>query len=229
MRARFDHFGPDERYEALVASLVGPETVWLDVGCGRDLFPYNRLLAQQLADRCGKLVGIDPDVTLEENPFVHERVRLPMDEYDGGGQFDLVTMRMVAEHVQHPEALVRAVGKALRPGGAAVVYTVNRYSPMPLLTTVAPMKLRHVVKRWLWGTEEKDTFPTQFRMNTRGRLQRQFEAEGFEEAAFDHLDDCRTFSRFRVMQWMELASMRALRAVGLRYPENCLLGVYRKK
>ena len=57
MRWRFGYFNPDDVYEALLDGLVGAQTRWLDVGCGRDLFPSNRPLARTLADRC-RLLGL---------------------------------------------------------------------------------------------------------------------------------------------------------------------------
>lgn len=228
MRQRFAYYNPDDHYEAAVCDLVGAETRWLDVGCGRELFPSNRVLAADLAQRCRHLVGVDPDATLQENPFVHERVQVAFEEYDGGGSFDLVTLRMVAEHVTEPERVVRAMARALAPGGHAVVYTVDAWSPMPLLTRLAPMGVRHVVKRWLWRTEKKDTFPTAFRMNSRRRLAALLGAAGMREVAFAWLDDCRTFGRFKSLQWCELAGRSLLRKVGCRYPERCLLGIYRR-
>jgi 2-polyprenyl-3-methyl-5-hydroxy-6-metoxy-1,4-benzoquinol methylase len=228
LRLGYDYYTPDDRYEATVAGLVVPGTNWLDVGCGRELFPNNLGLAETLSKRCARLVGIDPDPTLQENPWVHEKVAGFIDGYDGKAAFDLVTLRMVAEHIADPMACVNAVQRALRPGGLAVVFTVFGGSPMPLLTRLAPMGLRHVVKSWLWGTQPKDTFPTCFRMNTRGALQRQFAAVGMSEAAFQRLDDCRTFARFRWASEMELRTMRVCRALGLPYPEHCLLGIYRK-
>lgn len=227
-RRAYGYHTPDDVYEALVAGTVAPGLAWLDVGCGRDLFPNHPGLAETLSKRCARLVGVDPDPTLQENRWVHEKVALGIDAYDGGGAFDLVTLRMVAEHIADPMACVRSVGRALRPGGLAIVYTVFAGSPMPLLTRLAPMGLRHVVKSWLWGTQPKDTFPTCFRMNTRSALQRQFAAIGMQEAAFLRLDDCRTFARFRWLNEMELRLMRLCRAVGLPHPEHCLLGVYRK-
>jgi 2-polyprenyl-3-methyl-5-hydroxy-6-metoxy-1,4-benzoquinol methylase len=228
MRQRFGYFNPDEHYEALVCDLVTPRTRWLDVGCGRELFPSNKTLARELADRCARLVGVDPDVTLDENPYVHERARAAFEAYDGGGQFDLVTLRMVAEHVAEPVSVARAIARALAPGGVAVIYTVDAWSPMPILTRLAPMSLRHVVKRWLWRTEKKDTFPTVFAMNSRRRLAHLMRAEALAEVSFAWLDDCRTFGRFKSLQWCELTLRRGLRAIGLRYPERCLLGVYRR-
>jgi len=229
MRWRFGYFNPDEHYEATVDRLVTSATRWLDVGCGRELFPSNRALARQLSDRARRLVGIDPDVTLEENPFVHEKVRLPLDEYQTDERFDLVTLRMVAEHVADPERVAGVLGRIVAPGGLVVVFTVHRFAPVPLLTSVVPFRLRHPVKRFLWRTEEKDTFPTCFRMNTRHRLARLMSGAGFEEARFELLDDCRSLARFKAGLWSELTVRRALAGVGLGYPERCVLGVYRRR
>lgn len=219
---------PDDVYEALVAGLVAPGLAWLDIGCGRELFPNNRELARVLSRRAGRLVGLDPDPTIDENPWVHEGIKAGIDTWDGGQQFDLVTLRMVAEHIADPGACVRGIVRALRPGGIAVVYTVFGGSPVPILTRLAPMGLRHVVKSWLWGTQPKDTFPTCFRMNTRSALQRLFLGTGMREEQFLRLDDCRTFARFRGINELELRVRTACRAVGLPYPEHCLLGIYRK-
>jgi len=229
LRASNGYYTPDDVYEAFVAGIVAPGMHWLDVGCGRHLFPNNERLAATLSRRSARLVGVDPDPTLQENPWVHEKVALGIDAYDGGGAFDLVTLRMVAEHIADPEACVRGMHRALRPGGLAVVYTVFAGSPMPLLTRLAPMGLRHRVKSWLWGTSPKDTFPTCFKMNTRGALQRLFAGVGMREAAFLRLDDCRTFARFRSLAEGELLLLRACRALGVPYPEHCLLGVYRRE
>ena len=226
-RRRFGYHNPDDHYEAAVARLVGSSTRWLDVGCGREVFPSNRPLASELAARCARLVGVDPDPTIAENPFVHEGVQLAFEAFDGARGFDLITLRMVAEHVTEPEPVVAALARAAAPGAHAEIYTVDAASPVPLLTRLAPMGLRHRVKRWLWRTEEKDTFPTAFQMNSRRRLRTLLEDGGFAEVGFFWLDDCRTFGRFRSLNWGELALRRALRAIGLRYPERCLLGVYR--
>lgn len=228
LRLACGYHTPDDVYEALVAGLVAPGMAWLDVGCGRDLFASNRALAEALSRRCARLVGVDPDPTLAENPWVHEKAACGIDRYDGEGAFDLVTLRMVAEHIGAPEAAVLGIERALRPGGLAVVYTVFAGSPIPVLTRFVPMRVRHVVKSWLWGTQPKDTFPTCFRMNTRGVLQRLFAGVGMHEAAFLRLDDCRTFARFRGVLELELRAMRLCRWLGVPYPEHCLLGVYRK-
>lgn len=227
-RLRSGYFPPADVYEALVARLVGPETRWADVGCGRSLFPENPALAATLAGRCARLVGIDPDRTLEENPFVHERAGIPIEDYRGGPGFDLITLRMVAEHVADPARTVAALASMSRPGAVVVVLTVNRRSPVALATRAIPFGLHHPIKRILWKTERRDTFPVAYRLNTRTDLRREFEAGGFREASFAYLDDCQSFGRFRILGGLELAACRGFRKIGLSYPENCLLGVYRR-
>jgi SAM-dependent methyltransferase len=230
MRLRANYFNPDDHYEAIVDSLVTAETAWLDVGCGRNVFPSNGALARELAARCRRLVGLDPDVTLDENPFVHERVRAPLEAYDPGDRrFDLVTARMVAEHVDAPDAFAAALARCLRPGGLAVIYTVDAKSPVPILTRVVPFALHHGMKRLIWNVERKDTFPTRFRMNSRPRLAALMTRAGFDEALFLRLDDCRTFSNFRTLLRLELAVRTGLHRLGIGHPEACLLGIYRRR
>lgn len=227
-RWKAGYFNPDDHYEALLNRLVDSNCRWLDVGCGRDLFRSNAPLGRILANRCQRLVGVDPDPTLAENPFVHEKVAVPFEEYRPKETFDLVTMRMVAEHVENPAQVARVLAESAAPGGLVVVYTVNRFSPVPLLTAIVPFVLHHPAKRILWGSARKDTFPTFFRMNTRTRLRKIFEEAGLREAFFAYLDDCRTSSGFKMLQMFELGLWRILKKVGFRYPENCLLGVFQK-
>ncbi|MAT92314.1 MAG: hypothetical protein CME59_06905 [Halioglobus sp.] len=228
LRWKFGYFNPDDVYEALLEKLVGADTRWLDVGCGRNIFPSNQGLSQTLADRARLLVGVDPDETLNDNPYVHEKVLGTMEDFADDRQFDLVTMRMVAEHVARPEELMQSLTRVTADGGRVVVYTVYRYSPVPLITNLVPFSLHNPVKRILWGTEPEDTFPTCFRMNTQQTLLDLFARHGFRERLFLRLDDCRTFSGFRPLAWAELALRRLLNRWGRRYPEYCLVGVYEK-
>lgn len=228
MRVRFGYFTPDDHYEAIVDRLIVPGCTWVDVGCGRDVFPSNSRLAEVLSGRCKLLVGVDPDSTLEENTIVHQRSRSPIESFEGGCLFDVATLRMVAEHVTNPEATVASLARLTRPGSKVVIYTVNRWSPVSILASLIPFPLHHPIKRFFWRTEERDTFPLTYAMNTRGMLKRHFERNGFQEVAFAYLDGCRAFGRFRPLQFLELTIWRLFRHFGSTYPENCLLGVYER-
>ena len=228
MRFGVGHASPDDWYEALLVTMVGPETTWLDVGCGRDLFPSNVATARRLVGTCRKLVGVDPDTNVHDNDFVHERVRSTLEDYETTQRFDLITLRMVAEHVTHPGLLVAKLQSLLAPGGKVVIYTVNHWSPSAIVASLTPMSVHHAVKRLLWQVEERDTFPTVYRMNARKTLRALFEGVGMTEALFVKLDDCRSSSRFPAWHRAELWASGVLNRMGFNYPENCLLGVYRR-
>lgn len=228
-RWKFGYFTPDDQYEALVHGLVTPGCRWLDVGSGRDLFPSNRRLAERLSQRAGWLVGVDPSDNIQDNRFVHERYQGFIEGYANDQPFDLVTSRMVAEHITDPPAMLRTLARLVRPGGLVVIYTVNRWTPIALVSALVPFGWHNPIKKFFWGTEDRDTFPVAYRMNTRRQLARLFQAAGFDEVLCRKLDDCRALANFRWPHYAELATWRVLSGLGLAYPENCLLGVYRRR
>jgi 2-polyprenyl-3-methyl-5-hydroxy-6-metoxy-1,4-benzoquinol methylase len=228
-RFRSAYYLPSDVYECLVGKLIAPGCAWLDVGGGHDVFPENSALARELVARSARVVAIDPSDNVQRNGFVHERVQSTLEEYRSDERFDLATMRMVVEHVSSPEDFVGALARLVKPGGAAVVFTVNRLSPIVLLSWFLPFRLHHPIKRFFWSGEKEDTFAVHYLMNTRNTLRRLFEGAGFEEAAFARLDDLSAFGRFKWLNYLELLVWRGLKAVGLSYPEHCLLAVYRRR
>ncbi len=227
-RLRFGYFTPDDVYEAIISKSVDATTTWLDVGCGRDLFPQNPKLAKVLSARCKRLVGLDLSDNLDENPFVHEKVKLAVEDSAPHSQVDMITMRMVAEHVTRPAAVVAALSRMTRPGGKVVILTVNKFSPVTLAAAMSPFGLHHPIKAFLWRSEEKDTFPTAYLMNSRKTLEKHMAAGGFREHSFARLDDCRIFGRFRRLNWLELSVRNLFRRLNLPHPEHCILGIYEK-
>lgn len=228
LRDRFGYFTPDDHYEALVAALVQQGTVWADVGCGRDLFPSNQGLARELAGRAEFVLGIDPDANIHQNKFLSLAVQAELDTYVPDRLYDVVTLRMVAEHIANPAATARTISSMLKRGGVAVIYTPHKWAPLSVLARITPMGAHHFFKKILWSTEERDTFPVQFKMNTRSALQGTFHEVGMYEAHFALVDDCRVFQRFFVLNYLELSLRKLCNATHIRYPEACILAVYRK-
>jgi 2-polyprenyl-3-methyl-5-hydroxy-6-metoxy-1,4-benzoquinol methylase len=228
LRARFGHFTPDDWYEALLTSLVGPQTRWLDVGCGREILPFSPEGARALSQRCASLTGLDPSDNIDDNPYVHHRAKCMLEDFAPAEVFDLVTLRMVVEHITAPDSAAAALSRLCRAGGLVVIYTVDKFSPVSLVSALTPMSVHHGIKYWLWRSETRDTFPTAYLMNTRRSLATLMSAHGFAEEAFFTLSDTRTTNRFFLLNVMEVVIWRALHAVGLDYPEKCLMGVYRR-
>jgi len=154
-----------DQLEALVRSKVTPDSRILDLGCGRggvvELFWREVKLA----------AGLDPDSpSLSEHrapgmPVVRGvGERLPF----AGSSFDLIVCVWVLEHLEEPQATLREVRRVLRPGGHFVFLTPNLSNPLMLLNRLGkalPRLQRRLVPR-LYGREEADTFPVQYRANT---------------------------------------------------------------
>jgi SAM-dependent methyltransferase len=225
---RVGYATPDEYYEALIANLATDGCDWLDVGCGRNIFPSNRELAQTLSERCAFLMGLDPDPTIDDNTLVHEKRRTTIEHLDTDRRFDLITLRMVAEHIAEPASTAAALARLCKPKGRVVVYTVSRSSPLALAAWLVPFRWHNSLKRVLWQTLPEDTFPVHYRMNTRAALTRHFVGAGFSEVHFAQLADCRVLFRFNLLHRIELAGWRVCRYLRIRYPESCILAVYQR-
>jgi len=229
MRLAFGYFTPDDHYEALVGKLLPSGADWCDVGCGRYIFPDNHELAGQYASRCGFVYGIDPDDNVRDNAFVNEYFQGLVEDCPIDRQFDLVTLRMVAEHIANPIAALRRVAGLMKPSGLAIIYTPHKWAPMSIAATLTPFRLHNPLKRLLWTSEARDTFPTEYKLNTFVDLERNAGQAGLTQVHYIRLDDCRITNSYRSLNWLELSARRALRVAGIPYPEACIISVLRRK
>lgn len=154
-RYRFGYYLPSDIYEAVVEKYVFEGCAWIDVGGGGAIFPDNSRLAERLASRCSRAVAVDPSDNVYKNKVVHERVRCQIEDYRTDRSFDLATMRMVAEHVKEPDKVAAALGRLLRPGGLAILLTVNAHSPITLVSRLVPQGLHYPIKRLFWGARRR--------------------------------------------------------------------------
>ena len=172
--------------------------------------------------------GVDPDPNVHDNPYISEAFQGLIEELETSHKFNLVTLRMVAEHVERPDLVVSKLASLLKPGGLAVIFTPTKWAPISVVARLVPFRLHHPIKRWLWGVQPRDTFPVKFRMNSRRALRECFDKAGMKECLFMRLDDCRAFARFRWLSRLELQTRTALSCLNLPYPEACILAAYNR-
>jgi len=154
-----------DQLEAIVRSTVTPSSRVLDLGCGRGgvvelLWREVRLAA-----------GVDPDfASLRE----HRTGGMPVIQASGdrlpfaADSFDLVVSVWVLEHLPDPLATFIEVRRVLAPRGHFVFLTPNLRNPLMLanrLGKALPGLQRRLVPR-VYGRDEADTFPVQYRANT---------------------------------------------------------------
>lgn len=104
--------------------------------------------------------------------------RLHLSRADGAAlpfanaSFDVVFCRAVLEHVEHPERVFAEVGRVLRPGGHFVFMTPNYYDIVSLASAAIPNRWHGKIVKRLTGRDERDTYPTYYRANTRRDIAR---------------------------------------------------------
>lgn len=162
-RFKYGYYQPNDYYEAMVKKAVNSDTKWLDIGGGRAVFPENPALSATLTKHCKRFVVVDPSDNVLENPYAHLKIKCAFENFETDEKFDLATFRMVAEHISNPEDVLSKLSDLLAKSAIVIIYTINKKSPIPIITRFTPFSYHHKIKRFFWGGEEKDTFPISYK------------------------------------------------------------------
>lgn len=180
----------------------------LDVGCG------GGLVCEPLCRLGANVTGIDPGLETVAAARAHAASQGLSIEYcattiedvtEAGETFDAVTALEVLEHVPDPTAFIATCARAVRPGGALVVSTINRTAKSYALAIVAA----EYVLRWLpRGTHDWDRFLTPDEVTSA------LDAAGlsnvrFEGIAYDPLSDRWSLSSDTDVNYIAIAAKPA--------------------
>lgn len=208
----------------LVEQRTSPATRLLDIGCG-----HGDVLRQAYA-ASAQAVGLDPDIhALQQNTMLSLKIggdgrHLPFRD----ASFDLITMAWVLEHVKNPGPFLAELWRVLAPGGQVVFLTPNVWNYNVWLIRAVPNRLHPILTQRLYGRQEHDTYPVEYRINSMKQLARHFTAAGFEQEAVITNGDPSYISfspwLFRLACWIEAV----IDHPSLQWARVHLLGIYRK-
>ena len=192
-----DRYYPSEAhpyrvFERHVESLIRPDTrVLLDAGCGRTAPVLRKYIG-----KVPRLVGV------ELVPFTEVPPGIEMHNADLGhlplpdAIVDLIISRSVFEHLTEPEAVYRELARVLRPGGRVVFLTANFWDYGTQVARLVPNRFHARVVKAVEGRPEEDTFPTAYKTNTRGDVQRLAADAGLQVQGFDYLSQYPNYLMF---------------------------------
>jgi SAM-dependent methyltransferase len=166
----------------------------LDVGAGKGRTGHAALIQT----RVRRLVGVDPDAEIEQNPYLHECHQASIEEFAQSydARFNCLYARMVLEHVAYPLDFLSACKSLLKPGGMLFGLTPNLWHYFGITTKIsATLGIENWLLGCLIGPQARDSyhFPTTYRLNSIRCLRRTLEQVGFQAVEFICVDPPRGF------------------------------------
>lgn len=183
---------PYRLFERKVDAIVSAGArVLMDAGCGRTVPVLRKYLG-----RVDRLIGVElvdfTDVPQGIETYNTNLASLPLQD----ASVDLIMSRSVFEHLTEPDAVYKEFARVLRPGGRVVFLTANMWDYGTLVARMVPNRLHGRVVKVVEGREEEDTFPTAYKTNTRGDVDRLAAASGLQVESFDYLSQYPNYLMF---------------------------------
>jgi SAM-dependent methyltransferase len=163
---------------ALIDAMTAPYrregAVLLDVGCGQGR------TAKRLAQGVTRYIGLNLDE--EELRIARQNNPEPMFEFLHGNAMDmsaiadrsvdLIVLIFVMEHIEFPEKLFSEIRRTLKSQGAVLLVAPNLLTGAGLAIRLLPPSIRQWLKKMISRKEEVTDYPTFYRCNTVGALDR---------------------------------------------------------
>ena len=205
-----------EVYNDLLTRMISEKTVWVDIGCGD-----NQSVAEH-GGRAATALGLDLVIhsKLQCPNFVQASMRtLPF----RSESIDLITLRMVVEHLEKIPGDFCEIERVLKPGGRALFMTSNRLSPVVFLPKLLSYGMRKWLIRKIFRVEDEDVFPTFHNFNTPSRVRdgvlslRPERVLMLEQVTLTRPLLCLIFGLwYMLLQWSRLADFRTTLLAVLR-------------
>ena len=155
------------QFHDLCARTVPAGSRILEIGAG----PSNN--TSRFLASLGEVHGLDPGLPVLANEALVSATILEGDRFPFADEsFDVCASNYLLEHIAAPDRHLREVKRVLRPGGAYVFRTPNRFHYVAIVATLTPHWFHVLVANRLrrLPADAYDPFPTFYAMNSRRTL-----------------------------------------------------------
>ncbi|MXO67071.1 methyltransferase domain-containing protein [Altericroceibacterium endophyticum] len=177
-----------------VDALLNPTVTLLNLGAGRganivaDYSSYRRKI-QTFSGRVAKVIGLDVDPAVEENPDLDEAYVI-----DPSGKYplldesiDIIVSDHVLEHVDDPQGFAAEIDRVLKPGGWFCARTPTKWGYIGIATRSIPNSLHvRLLSRLQPQRKAEDVFPTRYRLNSISDLRDAFPPERWRHCSYGY-------------------------------------------
>src|SRR5215831_20994653 len=158
-----------EEFHRLCSDVIPKGSTILEIGAGPSN-PTSRFLAGR-----GEVHGIDPDPTVTTNDALTTAVVMTDGMFPfAESSFDCCVSNYVLEHVADPESHLNEVSRVLKPNGAYVFRTPNRYHYVTLIASLTPHWFHELIANTLRNlpSDTRAPYPTIYALNSRSVVRR---------------------------------------------------------
>ena len=197
-----------------VNALLRKDDIVVDLGAGRGAAaqiatPAYTLELMNLRGQCKRVIGIDIDDVVFENPFLDEARLIPDD-----GRFpvqnnsvDLIVSDAVFEHINDPTRFSLEIDRVLRKGGWLCARTPNRWGYIGISANFIPNRYHVALLKYLQPNRRAvDVFPTCYKLNTLRSLKRAFPQTRYEHYIYSWNSEPAYFASSRVA-WLLMTTL----------------------
>jgi len=160
--------------------------IWFDAGGGHKtgLEKEDHKLLKNI-----KIVCSDRDKnSLRKNKFADKLILCNLENIPLKNDYaDIITLNMVAEHLENPEKVLKELCRVLKTGGKLIIYTPNANNYMVFISKFFPKFYKNIVKGKWWGMKAGDIYPTYYKINTRRIISKILEKHDLKERKFYYL------------------------------------------
>lgn len=187
-----DTVHPYRTFEDVAQGMLGPQTrVVLDAGCGRSVPVLRKFLG-----KAERLIGVElvefSEVPAGIETYNCDLASIPLPD----SSVDLIISRSVFEHLTEPDRVYREFHRILRPGGRVLFLTANNWDYGTLVARLIPNRFHAGIVRYVEGRAEEDTFPTAYKTNSRGDIDKLCAQSGMEVLDFRYLSQYPNYLMF---------------------------------
>jgi len=194
-------------------------SIVLEVGAGKGKDGEAAPIQQKVA----RLIGIDPDSAIAQNPYLDERYQMSIEDFakDRDSGFDCLYTISVLEHITQPREFLSACRSLLKPGGMLFGVTPNLWHYFGMATKLsASLGIEDWLLERLIGAQAKASyhFPTAYRLNSIRAIRRILEQTGFQEVEFRCFDHPNNFEYVfpKLLRWFPSSYSRLVYTITLQ-------------
>lgn len=220
----FEH--PDNIYKNILLNNLKKNNIqiWLDAGGG-----HNTGLEKEDPQPIKniKIISCDRDQSsLDKNKFADKKLlcnleKIPLED----NYADVITLRMVMEHLENPKKVLKELSRILRAEGKLIIYTPNSNNYLVLIAKYFPNFYKEVIKKGEWMMEEESMYTHYYRMNTRDTIKSYLNRFNLDEIEF-YYPPCTTLAKKNRLFYFEYFLVCFLNIFKI-FNAN-ILGVYQK-